>query len=396
MGFLKQAILTICIAIAAFYGWAWFYHGAPSILQGYGLDRLPGLPAQIETAAIRRSGGQPNEGGFSQQALVATAPVTTGVVNDRLSAIGNGHAVRSVTVTPLVSGQIAQVPVTSGARVEAGDTIVALDSQSEEIARDRATIAVTNAENKLKRYEELFARKATSSVDVDNARTELDNARLQLREAELALARRTVTAPIAGVIGILSLSAGDYVTSQNIITTIDDRSEIIVEFWVPERFIGAITPGSPLVATALAMPGDPLNGTIVAVDNRIEQDSRTLKVQARIPNTRDRLRAGMSFQVTMRFPGDPYPSVDPLAIQWDSAGSYVWLLADGKAERRDATIVQRNADAVLVKADISEGEQVIVEGVQNLRAGMPVKVLSGAAPAPAGRNDEVPADKAGS
>lgn len=396
MGLLKQVILAIVVAAAAFYGWAWFYPGAPSILQDYRLDRLPGLPAQIETAAIQRNGNQQGQNGFSQQALVTTAPVASGVVNDRLSAIGNGHAVRSVTVTPLVSGQIAEVPVTSGARVQAGDTIVALDSQSEEIARDRATIAVTNAESKLKRYEELFARKATSSVDVDNARTELDNARLQLREAELALARRMVTAPISGVIGILSLSAGDYVTSQNTITTIDDRSEIIVEFWVPERFIGAIVPGAPVIATALAMPGEPLNGTIVAVDNRIEQDSRTLKVQARIPNVQDRLRAGMSFQVTMRFPGDPYPAVDPLAIQWDSAGSYVWLLVDGKAERRDATIVQRNADTVLIKADLAEGEQVIVEGVQNLRAGMQVKVLSGQPPAQPGAGGEAPAAKAGS
>ncbi len=394
MGLIKQVMLTLGVAIAAFYGWAWYYPSAPTLLHDYGLDRLPGLPAPMETAAISGRGGQNRQGGFSNQALVTVAPVSKGVVNDRLTAIGNGQAIRSVTVTPLVSGQIANVLVVSGARVNAGDVIVRLDSQSEEIARDRANIAVTNAANKLKRYEELFARRATTSVEVDNVRTELDNARLQLREAELALDRRTVTAPIAGVIGILSLSEGDFVTNQTTITTIDDRSEIIVEFWVPERFIGKVSLGAPVAASAIAMPGVMFDGAIVAVDNRIEQDSRTLRVQAEIPNANDRLRAGMAFQVSMRFAGDPYPSVDPLAIQWDSAGSYVWLLADGKAERRDATIVQRNSDSVLVKADISSGDQVIVEGVQNLRDGAVVKVIGDASPS--GSEDGARNGKAGS
>jgi hypothetical protein len=61
---------------------------------------------------------------------------------------------------------------------------------------------------------------------------------------------------------------------------------------------------------------------------------------------------GMSFEVSISFDGERWPSVDPLAVQWDSAGSYVWKIAEGKAERVDVAIIQRNSDSVLVKADL--------------------------------------------
>jgi hypothetical protein len=99
-----------------------------------------------------------------------------------------------------------------------------------------------------------------------------------------------------------------------------------------------------------------------------------LRAQALVSNERDLLRAGMSFEVEMRFEGEVYPSVDPLAIQWDSDGPYVWRVVDGKAGRVAIAIVQRNADRVLVKADIAEGDAIVVEGVQSVRDGGDVRV----------------------
>mgnify|MGYP001470097153 CR=1 FL=1 len=76
---------------------------------------------------------------------MVVAPVGQGVVNDRLTAIGTGQAVRTVSMRPLVAGQIAEIPVTSGARVDAGDVIIRLDSAEEELSveyRDGSTLHV--------------------------------------------------------------------------------------------------------------------------------------------------------------------------------------------------------------------------------------------------------------
>ena len=196
-----------------------------------------------------------------------------------------------------------------------------------------------------------------------------------MREAQLALDRRTIVSPIAGIVGIVAANIGDYVTNQSPIVTVDDRSTIIVEYFVPERFVTAIATGAPIQATSVARPGDVFSGTVLAVDNRIDEASRTLRIRAEISNVDDRLRAGMAFEVIMRFDGETFAAVDPLAIQWDANGSYVWQIdSDGKAKRRDARIVQRNADQVLVEADLVLGDTVVTEGVQNVREGAEVTI----------------------
>lgn len=373
MSFWKQLLLAAAILAGAFAAWIYYVPGAQKTLAQYGLEWLAEpFPAKSTQAA--EGGGGPSRGGGRRggAALVITAEVGRDLVNDRLTAIGTGQAAQTVSVRPLVSGQIADIPVVSGAKVEKGDVIILLDSDEEQLAVERAELSATQAADKAKRLESLVARRAISSVEADQARNDLEAAKVAVSEARLALARRTVTAPIAGTLGILSVNTGDYVTSQTEIATIDDRSTIEIEFYVPERFTSAMATGKPVEAESTARPGEKFAGEIVALDNRIDATSRTLRVRARIPNTDDRLRAGMSFEVTLRFEGDSYPSVDPLSIQWDSAGAYVWRVSEGKAGRVDIAVIQRNADRVLVQGELDDGDAVVTEGVQNVRPGADV------------------------
>lgn len=370
----KQLFVSVMLIAIAFAAWAKFYPGADTVLARYGIDWFSTASTD---AGAPGQGGQPSgrPGGFSRQALVVTADAGTGVVNDRLTAIGTGQAVRTVSIRPLVAGQIAEIPVVSGALVEAGDVILRLDSAEQELDVERARLALGDAQRKAERLESLYSQRAVSSVDLDTARSELSEAQVALRSAELALQRRTVTAPIAGSLGILAVNIGDYVTTSTDIATIDDRSQILVEFFVPERFAARMAVGRKIMATAIARPGDRFEGEVTAVDNRVDEASRTLRVQARIANDEDLLRAGMSFEVTMRFEGETYPSIDPLAIQWDSTGSYVWRVGpENRAERVDVAIIQRNADRVLVKAQIAEGDVIVTEGVQSVRPGAEVTI----------------------
>ena len=76
-------------------------------------------------------------------------------INDKLSAIGTGRANNSVTVKPYTSGRLTKIEVISGRRVEVGTVIARLDSEVEEIALDRAKIALADAEAKLERVKSL-------------------------------------------------------------------------------------------------------------------------------------------------------------------------------------------------------------------------------------------------
>ena len=377
----KQLLISLGVLSAGVLLWGRFVPGANDVLEAAG---LPGtLVAAIAPADDGKdegdNAGSGRRGGFGGgPALVVTKPVTVAIVNDRLNAIGDGEAIRSVTVTPYATGNLTEVLVESGDRVKQGQVIARLDNDEQKIAADQARVAVESARQKLTRIENL--RSSVSVAELQDAQTALKAAELALRNAELTLSRRDITAPYGGVVGIISVNPGDYVTTSSAIARIDDRSEILVDFWVPERFATSVRIGGDVMATAVARPGETFTGTVQAIDSRIDQESRTLRVRARIDNPEDLLRAGMSFQVTMRFEGDLYPSVDPLSVQWSAEGSYIWRVKGDKVERIPIHIVQRNPDKVLVRAELAEGDLVVTEGLQTLRPGGAVRTAEQQAP----------------
>jgi RND family efflux transporter MFP subunit len=367
----KQIVAALVILVAAVAAWARFYPGAPQILARWGLDwAIAATPPAAESAAA----GQPGRSRAGQIVTIVASPAGTATINDRLQAIGTGRANATVTVTPYSSGRLTELLVQSGTHVEKGDVIAKLDSDVEAIARDRAQVAVEDAQSKLDRVKSLRASNAATPVAVADAQVTLANARLALRDAELALERRSIVAPIGGTVGILPIAAGNYVTSQSAIATLDDRSSILVDFWVPERFAAAVKVGAQLSATPLANPNQVYTGTVSAIDNHIDENSRTLLVKATIANPADSLRAGMSFQIAMRFPGDTYPAVSPLAIQWGTDGAYVWAVASGKAKRVPVRIIQRNTETVLIDAPVLSGDLVVTEGTQSVSEGGDVRI----------------------
>ena len=365
----KQLVLALAILIAAGLLWLIFFPNARDVLARIGVDTT-------RTAIVGRepTGKVDGNNGLNRISEVIAAPVSSGTINDRLSAIGTGQANASVVLNSFVAGRIVEIAVQAGSKVDVGTVLARLDSDSEEIALERANLAVEDATTKLERVRALRNTNTATAVQYADAEVVLSNAKLEQRDADLALSRRAIRSPIAGIVGILPIEIGDYATTQTSIATVDDRSSIKVDFWVPERFASEITVGQPVTASPVARPGDVLDGKITAVDNRLDEASRTMRVQATIPNRDDRLRAGMSFQVTMKFAGDTYPAVEPLAIQWGSDGAFVWLVRDGKGERVPVRIVQRNTESVLVQGDLAEGDMVVTEGVHLVRQGAALRI----------------------
>jgi len=384
----RQIALILIVSVAAAGLWARYYPGAGDQLDRWGIDWIP-----FETAKTKQAGaGENRRGRGAPQGVVATAPVVELTINDRLSAIGTGRAARSVEVSPYDSGRMTDIFVKSGATVKRGQVLAKLDSDAEEIAAERAALALKDAEARLERMKALQRTNTVTAVQVTDAELGVENARLQLREAQLALSRRSIESPIDGIVGILPITAGNYVTSQTVIAMVDDRSEILVDFWIPERYASAVAVDMPLTATSVARPGETFEGIVSAIDNHIDSASRTLQVQGSLPNDADRLRAGMSFLVAMRFPGDRYPAVNPLAVQWGSGGAFVWAVRDGKAERVPVRIVERNTDSVLVDARLSPEDEVVTEGLHLVREGAELNIADrGTRPAPAPSTDQAPA-----
>lgn len=379
----KQLALAVFILAAAGACWLYFFPGSNDLLKKAGIDR--GATAATEPAGATGKGQKRNGQALP---LVVVRTAAEAKINDKLSAIGTGKAKSSVSVTPYAAGRMTEILVTSGSHVMAGDVIARLDSEAEVIIADKARTALKDAKTKLKRAENLSTTNTVSAVQVADAELAVENAGLDLREAELALDRRAIKAPISGIVGILPINAGNYITTTTQVATIDDRSELLVDFWVPERFAPSIAIGAAVSATSIARPGETFKGEISAIDNRVDSASRTLHVQAKITNPKDTLREGMAFKVSIGFAGEKYPTVDPLAIQWGTEGAYVWKIAENKATRVPVRIVQRNTTNVLVDADIKPGDRIVAEGVQSVRQDGLVQIKG--QPAPQDKTDASP------
>jgi RND family efflux transporter MFP subunit len=374
----KQIFFALAVLVAAAAAWVGLFPGADDILDRWGIEWAHASTAKNEAgkAGSAAAGGKAQGDQNARQTLVITAPVSTAIINDRLQAIGSGRAKATVTVNPYSSGRLVEFFVQSGAHVDKGQVIAKLDADTETIAVERAKVGVQDAQSKLDRVQTLKASNTATGVAVADAEVALSNANLQLRDAELALERRSIVAPISGTVGILPIEAGNYVTSTSALATIDDRSSILVDFWVPERFAASVKVGGALSASSIASPKDVFQGTVSAVDNRVDEKSRTLWVQALIANPGDALRAGMAFEVTMKFPGDEYPAVSPLAIQWGTDGAYVWAVQNEKTKRVPVRIIQRNTESVLIDAAVVSGDVVVTEGVQSVSEGGGVRIAN--------------------
>ena len=226
-----------------------------------------------------------------------------------------------------------------------------------------------------------YAQERVQGKRFDQALAEMRATEIELAQAREALADRVVRAPFAGVVGMAAVETGDRVSADTALTTLDDRRSLLVDFQLPELYLARVQAAQAVRATTPAWPDRVFEGRVSEIDSRIDPVTRTARVRATLPNTDDRLRPGMSFQLRVVLAGQTRVSVPELALQFDRDGPYVWAVREGNAQRVAARPLRRTGGRVLIDAELRAGEQVVVEGVQRLREGRPVRVIgNGAAP----------------
>jgi len=304
---------------------------------------------------------------------VTLADVQIVPINERVAAVGSGRARRQVTIATQHAGIVEKVLFEGGKMVEAGQPLVQLHAETEQIAVETAEAQRAQAADAVERLKQLnegvVTRVARSEAD-----TALKVADAALRRAREELGRMTIRAPFAGIVGLTNLQIGDYIAAGTPIATLDDRTAILVEFSVPESVATLIKTGLPVRASLVTRAGQIFEGAIDAVGTRIDPDTRTLAVRAAIPNPTLVLIPGSTFSISVNLVGQKAPQVPGLAVQWDRRGAYVWrMTADNKVERVNIAIISRTGDRVMVDAKLNAGDKVIYEGGDQLSAGQTVQ-----------------------
>lgn len=302
-----------------------------------------------------------------------------------LETVGTGRARRSIGLRADAEGKIVGMRLAAGRRFAEGEVMLRLEDSDQQLALALAEARLAEAERVLERYEALETRAVTSTAQLTEASTAREVARIERDRAEAALEDRTLRAPFPGIAGLPQVEIGDRIDTSTEIASFDDRSEILVGFDLPEAYLGRLDTGAEVSATTPAYPTARFAGTVDAVDSRVDPVSRTARVRVALPNAGDTLRPGASFAVTVRLPGETWPLVPELALQFAREGPYVWTVREGESRRVDVDLVRRRAGRVLVDGPLAAGDPVVVEGVQRLREGRAVDVV--------GSDDAVVADR---
>lgn len=308
----------------------------------------------------------------AQAVRVIVEPLQFERAGTRIEAVGTSRAIQSAEVYPVASGEVVAVNFEPGQAVRAGDVLVELDQRQEVLAEKLARVRLQDAERLYDRYQRSAASGAVVPAVLDEARSAVETARLEVERARIALSDRRIVAAFSGFVGSTDIDAGDRVSPTTMITTLDDRSALLVSFEVPEIMLSELAVGSAVNLEPWSSRGITVAGELTDIGSRVDPQTRTFVARAKVANENDSLRPGMSFRVALDVLGELYPVVAETGVQWGTDGAFVWSIIDGQANRVPVQIVQRREGRILIDADLSRGDVIVVEGIQRMRDGIGV------------------------
>jgi membrane fusion protein (multidrug efflux system) len=343
-----------------------------------------------------------------------------------LEVSGTLAAEEEAEVASEVQGRVVATPVERGTRVTTGDALIRIASAEMEaqVAEAEANAAqiesrlglsgdatftvdrvpeVANARANLDlaqgdfdRAQMLFDRKLLSKAEFDqrSAQAEVSRrqydiarnaavqqyqallaARARVSMARKALADTVVRSPFGGVVGERFVSVGDYVTRGTKVASVMRNNPLRVNLTVPEQYSADVAVGRTVTLEVNAAPGQTFTGRVRYVSPALQSDSRTLVVEAVVPNDTGTLKPG-SFATARIEQASERPGllVPAAAVRTVSGTARVYVLAGERAEERIVTVGPAVGDLVEIGTGLKAGETVATSNVEQLVDGARVAV----------------------
>lgn len=295
-----------------------------------------------------------------------------------LHSVGTLQAVRGIDVTSESSGQITEINFQSGDQVQKGQLLLVLNDAVEHAAKRNQTAALKLAQLQFDRDKKLARTKSISNTQFDQSRSALEQATAQLAETEARLNNKRIHAPFNGTVGIRAVELGDYVSPGDLIVTLQDLTQLNLDFTVPAQSVPLLAVGQAVSFTVSAYPGKIFNGQILALDAKVETSTRNLKVRARVTGETG-LLPGMFAEVKVTVGESRQQVVVPeTAITYSLHGNSVYVVeksAKGLTVRSQIvkTGEVRNG-RVAILSGLDTGSQVVISGQNKLYPGATVAV----------------------
>jgi membrane fusion protein (multidrug efflux system) len=305
-------------------------------------------------------------------ATVAAAEVQVESWQPHLQAVGSLVANQGILVTTEVAGKVSEIRFESGQQVEVGTLLLQLDDSIDRAELEGIVAERRLAEMQFKRREELVEKKTISRSDYDEARLRLDNAAAQLATKQAQIAKKRITAPFSGLLGIRQVDLGEYLQPGAAIVPLQQLDPLFVDYALPERHLDQVSVGQAVEIEVQAFPGEVFTGRISALNPGIDPGTRSLRIRATLENPQSRLRPGMFAQVRTVLPQRSGVLTLPrTAITYNPYGDSVFVILEGETgamvQRRQVETGGVRDGRVEIVAGLEAGARVVIAGQVKLR-----------------------------
>jgi membrane fusion protein, multidrug efflux system len=325
------------------------------------------IMSKQETAAAAPS-GPPKE------TMISAYIVNSQNVDNEAVVNGTFVASEEVDIKSELSGKVVSVTMNEGKFVNKGTVLARLYNEDIKALIQKLEPQLKLAESSAERLRKLYAQSGTSLVELENANNLLNNIQADLRIQHLQLEKTEIKAPFSGILGFKNVSVGAYVTPAVSLTSLQQRNPIKLDFNVPEKLIDKMQLGKKIQFTT---EKDAVlhTATIVALDPKIDLNSRMVKVRAQADNRSNQISPGAFAKVKVDISKKGMSLMIPTqCIIPEARNKKVMLIKNGKAK---PTIVEtgiRQESTIEIISGLSQGDTILATGILQVKPESAVKI----------------------
>jgi len=307
-----------------------------------------------------------------------------------LETIGTVTAINGVTISTDLAGIVSKIAFESGSQVKAGDLLVQLNTDQEQAQLAQAEAQRDWTQITLTRNQELVAKKTVSQSDYDSATAQFHQAQATVDQFKALIARKTLRAPFAGVVGIRQINLGQYLNTGDAVVTLQSFDPIYVNFSLPQQNLSQLTVGQSVEINMDAYGDKVFPGKVTAINSLVDQNSRNVQIQATLPNSETQLRPGMYAKVKVVLPeAQEVVAIPSSSIHYAPYGDSVFIVSDLKSDdgktfkgvkEQFVKLGQSKGDLTAIVSGLKPGDEVVTSGVFRLRSGEAIIVNNKATP----------------
>lgn len=351
------------------------------------MSRLTGWPVVVVFALSLLSGcgGPPSEnadgteGDDAPEEPAVPVEVATAEIG-AISAAWRGSATLEAEaesdVVARVGGIVETLLAEEGDTVKAGDALARLDTDQRALELRQAKAELERLRADHQRNKAIFRENLISRELFDRTRFELESAQANYDLTQLALEHSTIRSPINGIVSERYIKVGNLVAANAPAFHVTQFDPLLSVFHVPEREIHKLARQQPAMLSFDAWPDEEFRGVIDRISPVVNPQTGTVKVTVQMRPAGSKLQPGMFGRVRILYDSrDDAVLVPADAVVTEDARDAVFVIADGKAQRREVSVGFAEGDRVQIETGVQAGETVVITGQAALRDDSPVEVV---------------------